>query len=423
MPTWSSTSILLASIVTGLVISLNQHTLGTLYLMAFAIGALVTVLLVEPRGLTLTVAQIPVIFGIATPFAALMLNKSNSLSGGDGRLSKTELLTLIYPLAQFFPTLIVVTLSVIAVAVLRYLHHRRNNIKLERKLSAQRKRASDSDRRNLTTTARAREAANRSRRYRGESGSSEVTVEDLLKRSRSDLMEPEERIAPREPHPPREQREAHSPREQREPRHPEPPRRGHDAEEIRSPRVPRPHAPSPQHPTGYNVSDLDEAATHGSHRAHSEPRPAPSRRPHPGERKDSPARGDAQLHRTRRVRRPDHENRFRRLEREERGRSDSARSSRISREPRASRDFSTTRQDELRPRPHSEGYRSEQRGVHNAQRHPRVQRDPQGPREPRNPRASRSPRGARREVRRDSFTVRPEDADSYGFRTHPPRER
>nr|WP_151528478.1 MULTISPECIES: DUF6542 domain-containing protein [Corynebacterium] len=353
-------------------ISLNQQSLGALYLMAFAVGALATVLWVEPRGLTLTVAQIPVIFGIATPCAAFLLGKSNSLSGGDGRLSKTELLTLIYPLAQFFPTLIVATLSAVAIAVLRYLHHRRTNVKLERKLSTQRKRAIDSDRRNLSTTTRAREAANRSRRYRGESRNSEVTVEDLLERNRADHKRSKKRATPPDRQPASEHHETHrahdavrkhpSPLEHGALHDPETSSRTRDYEEIRFPRIPRSHTSSD-----------------GAH----------------------PRRGDVQQHRTHRIRRPEHENRFRSLKREDRGRLTERPSYRGMHEPRASRDFSTTRSDDMPPRIHTEGYRSEQRGAKDKQRSYRGSRKP----------------------RREPFTVRPDDPDSYGFRTPPRRER
>ncbi|WP_370625533.1 DUF6542 domain-containing protein [Corynebacterium sp. TAE3-ERU2] len=414
LPTWSSTSILLASLFTGLVISLNQQSLGTLYLMAFAVGALVTVLWVEPRGLTLTVAQIPVIFGIATPCAALLLGKSNSVNGGDGRLSKTELLTLIYPLAQFFPTLIVVTLSAAAIAVLRYLHHRRTNMKLERKLSAQRKRASDSDRRNLSTTARAREAANRSRRYRGEAGNSEVTVEDLLERSRADHKRSKKRGFAREHQPASEHPSPHA---QGAPHHPETPARSEaptrarDYEEIRSPRIPRPHtpsAPSTPHTPAPTPGDPAAAARSGSAQPNSGSRPKATPRPVASNDGAHPRRGDAQQHRTRRIRRPDHENRFRRLRRDERGRMSGRQDSRGMREPRASRDFSTTRGGDMPPRTHTEGYRSEQRGAQDKQR---------------NYRGSRAPHNPRRDPRREPFPVRPDDPDSYGFRTPPRRGR
>ncbi|MBV7301774.1 hypothetical protein KRX12_03845 [Corynebacterium sp. TAE3-ERU2] len=395
-------------------ISLNQQSLGTLYLMAFAVGALVTVLWVEPRGLTLTVAQIPVIFGIATPCAALLLGKSNSVNGGDGRLSKTELLTLIYPLAQFFPTLIVVTLSAAAIAVLRYLHHRRTNMKLERKLSAQRKRASDSDRRNLSTTARAREAANRSRRYRGEAGNSEVTVEDLLERSRADHKRSKKRGFAREHQPASEHPSPHA---QGAPHHPETPARSEaptrarDYEEIRSPRIPRPHtpsAPSTPHTPAPTPGDPAAAARSGSAQPNSGSRPKATPRPVASNDGAHPRRGDAQQHRTRRIRRPDHENRFRRLRRDERGRMSGRQDSRGMREPRASRDFSTTRGGDMPPRTHTEGYRSEQRGAQDKQR---------------NYRGSRAPHNPRRDPRREPFPVRPDDPDSYGFRTPPRRGR
>lgn len=180
---WSSTSILLAALITGTLLSLLTQDLGLMYLGCFTLGALITVLMVEPRGLFLTAAQIPFLFGVATPLAALVITGAQSPTRGDGKLSKTELITLIFPLAQFFPTLIAVSVGAVIIAVVRYVKHKNNNVRLARRQSAQRKRDSRSDRSNLSTATRARRAASRTSRYRDERSRDQVTVDELLRRS------------------------------------------------------------------------------------------------------------------------------------------------------------------------------------------------------------------------------------------------
>ena len=69
---------MLAALAVGLLISVRQQTIGLPFLIAFAAGSVVVTILVEARGLMLTVGQLPLLFGISLPLTAWMINASVS---------------------------------------------------------------------------------------------------------------------------------------------------------------------------------------------------------------------------------------------------------------------------------------------------------------------------------------------------------
>lgn len=185
LPTWSGSAIVLACLITGLLISIYLGKLGLTYQLIFIVGALTVTLLVEARGLFLTVASIPLLFGIATPLASWLVSQQG-INSGSG-FSTTQILTAIYPLAEFFPTLMMVTLVSALIAVARIMLLRRsgqaNQAVSERTRRAQR----DADRANASTATRARAQTTRVRTRRAQEHSGtdneQVTVDELIRRS------------------------------------------------------------------------------------------------------------------------------------------------------------------------------------------------------------------------------------------------
>ena len=203
LPTWSGIAIVLAALVTGLLLSINGQAVGLPYLLCFAVAALVVALFTEVRGLFLTVAAIPLLFGIMTVFSAWAVTRSLTAEG-TAAFSTTTIVTALFPLAQFFPVLLGVTAGAAAIALLRIWLFRRSGRAAESAALHDRHRVAEADRRNRDAVSRARRRTN------------QVTVEELLARNRDRQTAPR-REAPRREAP----RRAVPPREQ----HPAPPRR------------------------------------------------------------------------------------------------------------------------------------------------------------------------------------------------------
>jgi len=216
LPTWSGIAIVLAALITGLLLSINGQAVGLPYLLCFGVAALVVALVTEVRGLFLTVASIPLLFGVMTVVSAWAVTRSLA-SEGTAAFSMTSIATAVFPLAQFFPALMSVTSAAAAIALLRVWLSRRSGRAARSAEMQDRRRTAEANRRNRDTVSRARRRTN------------QVTVEELLARNRErQARRPEEarqtprRQAARRAVPPREQRQQREvPQQQR----PEPRRR------------------------------------------------------------------------------------------------------------------------------------------------------------------------------------------------------
>ena len=216
LPTWSGIAIVLAALITGLLLSINGQAVGLPYLLCFGVAALVVALVTEVRGLFLTVASIPLLFGVMTVVSAWAVTRPLA-SEGTAAFSMTSIATAVFPLAQFFPALMSVTSAAAAIALLRVWLSRRSGRAAQSAEMQDRRRTAEANRRNRDTVSRARRRTN------------QVTVEELLARNRErQARRPEEarqtprRQAARRAVPPREQRQQREvPQQQR----PEPRRR------------------------------------------------------------------------------------------------------------------------------------------------------------------------------------------------------
>lgn len=185
LPTWSGPAVVLASLVTGLLVSLLFGTIGLPYQLLFIICSLAITLLIEARGLFLTVASMPLLFGIMTPLTSWLVAQQG-ISGGLG-LSTTAILTAIYPLAEMFPTLIMVTILATIIGVVRIKLLRRSQQHLQLTGEQARKAQREADRTNATEASRARAQASRARSRRSSADpdltSRQVTVDELIRRN------------------------------------------------------------------------------------------------------------------------------------------------------------------------------------------------------------------------------------------------
>ncbi|MGP6173653.1 DUF6542 domain-containing protein [Corynebacterium sp. A21] len=182
LPAWSGIAIVFAALVTGLVISVAMGTIGAGYLACFAIAGIAVALLVELRGLFLTVAALPLLFSLVTPVASWFV--SQTLTGSNAEFSATAVVTSIFPLLQFFPLLFTVTLGSAAIALLRLWLFNRRERERERSARSARRRDAEAERVNRATAHRARQTSTRiPRQPRAERTGERVTVEELMQRN------------------------------------------------------------------------------------------------------------------------------------------------------------------------------------------------------------------------------------------------
>ena len=103
IPLWSALSILVATLATGVLLSVLGSHLGWQYLACFAVGALLTSLLVEVRGLSIFAACVPIFFAFATPVASWFVSDSMAPDASKGSLGRADMVAAVYPLTVFFP--------------------------------------------------------------------------------------------------------------------------------------------------------------------------------------------------------------------------------------------------------------------------------------------------------------------------------
>ncbi|WP_323373338.1 DUF6542 domain-containing protein [Corynebacterium antarcticum] len=181
IPTWCCPVIMILALAVGTFVSIDQQQISAVYLTLFAASALGCTLFVTPRGLWLTTAGVPLLFGVATPVAAWTIARSSAAEGSDA-FSATGIATAIYPLAQHFPILAATTVGCILIAVLRLTRVRQLQAMAEHTHRQARKQITDAEQRNIATTARARSVSARARREKTE-GDTRPTVAELRRKS------------------------------------------------------------------------------------------------------------------------------------------------------------------------------------------------------------------------------------------------
>lgn len=131
---------LLAGVI-GLLFSVPNGSIGKPYFIAFAVAAVAGTLLVVPRGLVVTVAQIPILFALVTFFTAWFTGSLADPENGGATATtskRARLVTSAYPIIQQFPWLLILMIICVIIAVWRYLEITRTQ---EKSLNTQRKAA------------------------------------------------------------------------------------------------------------------------------------------------------------------------------------------------------------------------------------------------------------------------------------------
>ena len=157
LPTGSAIGINFAALLTAVAVSAFSD--GALWPCGifFALSLIATTLLVNPRGIFLTVATAPLLFAAAAT-AIGVLGAGDQLSAG-GASSRAAQLLVVYPLVQLFPWLATVTALAAALGWGRVQLIRRQNRALARTETRQRIQAAASNRKTTTQGRRARERA------------------------------------------------------------------------------------------------------------------------------------------------------------------------------------------------------------------------------------------------------------------------
>lgn len=174
--TGSGLGIVIAALVTGGLIALYNETVGMPFLVLFALASIVVTTFVNPKGLFVTVASLPLLY---TFFLLLTctLNAYFQLPEGQSSLGKASALLIVYPLTQYFPVLLFVTLGTLLIALLRHRLLKKQNEDIRAREERQRRNVSAINR-------RTRHEASRSRQRTAVSTGTEtkITVEELLAR-------------------------------------------------------------------------------------------------------------------------------------------------------------------------------------------------------------------------------------------------
>lgn len=174
--TGSGIGIIIAALVTGGLIALYNEAVGMPFLILFALASIIVTTFVNPKGLFVTVASIPLLYTFFLLLAGT-LNAYFQLPEGQTALGKTSALLIIYPLTQYFPVLLFVTLGTLLIALLRY--------RLLKKQNEDIRAREERERRNVSATnRRTRHEASRSRQRTAavSDKGDKVTVDELLAR-------------------------------------------------------------------------------------------------------------------------------------------------------------------------------------------------------------------------------------------------
>ncbi len=172
---WVPPLLFIPAAAIGILFAVGSGNIGLPYLLAFAAAAVIGTLLVVPRGLVVTVAQQPLLFTIVTPIAAwLTASWADPSVGGamETTPTKTRLITAAYPIVQYFPWMIGITIVCALIAGWRYLEITRVNAKTEKQTRREQARLQKADETATESAAAARrrvaESDARVRHGRGE---------------------------------------------------------------------------------------------------------------------------------------------------------------------------------------------------------------------------------------------------------------
>lgn len=161
------------AILVSLLLSIGDQSIGTAVIVINIIAALGVTLISQPRNLFIVVCCVPITLALSLLFAGAMTAQAN---GNEG-FGLSQIVTAIYPLTQYFPQFMFLTIGCAIIAVLRIYLLRRNSQRKSRNMHKERATQKMQEQRN-------RQASTKSRRQ-ATNAAHQVTVQDLLERRRN----------------------------------------------------------------------------------------------------------------------------------------------------------------------------------------------------------------------------------------------
>ncbi|WP_282940435.1 DUF6542 domain-containing protein [Corynebacterium auriscanis] len=151
-PVWAPPLVMAAVILTGLVLALSSHAIPTSYFVLFAVATIACAFFVDPRGLFLTVAAIPVYYVVGTFIVGWFATSGSGATPG----RKARILTAAYPTVEHFLWLLVSFLIALAIAMFRWWFYREELARRAAREAFARRRRVASERTNRESYTRAR---------------------------------------------------------------------------------------------------------------------------------------------------------------------------------------------------------------------------------------------------------------------------
>lgn len=122
IPWWAAVALAVAMTGVGIAIDLSRgDTLTRVFLAFYAVGCVAAVLAVMYRGIFATMVQPPLVLAVAVPLVVKLLG-----GGSTGGL-RNQVITLVVPLINGFPTMAVTTAATVALGTARIVIHRKAN--------------------------------------------------------------------------------------------------------------------------------------------------------------------------------------------------------------------------------------------------------------------------------------------------------
>lgn len=115
LPAWTAVLLAVAISLTGVAIDAGSGELGTAFTVAFFLGCVVAVLAVARRSVFVAGVQPPIIMAILVPLVYVIAGTG----GTTGVFSRTQLVSVIFPLVTRFPLMAVTMVVVVALALVR----------------------------------------------------------------------------------------------------------------------------------------------------------------------------------------------------------------------------------------------------------------------------------------------------------------
>lgn len=181
-PVWAPLLVMVAVVITGLILTAEGGTVPQSYFILFAIACVICTLLVEARGLFLTVVAQPLYFLIGALAIGWISAKDSTGSG-----FKTKILTSVYPTIENFLWLLIPFLLSVVLALLRWQKAKNSFSRRQEAETRQRERRRKSDDSNRASFARSRHRDEVAKRN-AEREAAAKEREDNRRRSVEELM-------------------------------------------------------------------------------------------------------------------------------------------------------------------------------------------------------------------------------------------